>query len=53
MSHRTQLIKIGGFDHVEAVYIGGGRPPLIQTMWKDRLSAGDLKGSGGRRFLPG
>ena len=50
MSHRTQLIKIGGFDHVEAVYIGGGRPPLIQTMWKDRLSAGDLKGSGGEEI---
>jgi (E)-4-hydroxy-3-methylbut-2-enyl-diphosphate synthase len=36
---------------VEAVYIGGGRPPVIQTMWKDRLSAGDLKGSGGEEIL--
>ncbi|MDR0641934.1 MAG: (E)-4-hydroxy-3-methylbut-2-enyl-diphosphate synthase [Treponema sp.] len=50
MSHRTQLIKIGGFDHVEAVYIGGGRPPLIQTMWKDRLSAADLEGPGGKEI---
>ncbi|MDR3147391.1 MAG: (E)-4-hydroxy-3-methylbut-2-enyl-diphosphate synthase, partial [Treponema sp.] len=48
---RTRLITIGGFDHVEAVYIGGGRPPLIQTMWKDRLSAADLEGPGGQALL--
>jgi (E)-4-hydroxy-3-methylbut-2-enyl-diphosphate synthase len=51
MSNRTRLIKIGGFDHVEAVYIGGGRPPVIQTRGKDRLSAGDLKGPGGEGIL--
>jgi (E)-4-hydroxy-3-methylbut-2-enyl-diphosphate synthase len=51
MSNGTRLIKIGGFDHVGAVYIGGGRSPLIQTMWKDRLSAGDLKGPGGEVIL--
>ncbi|MDR2747163.1 MAG: (E)-4-hydroxy-3-methylbut-2-enyl-diphosphate synthase [Treponema sp.] len=51
MSVKTRLIKIGGFDHVEAVYVGGGRPPVIQTMWKDRLSAGDLKGPAGEEIL--
>ncbi|MDR1971537.1 MAG: (E)-4-hydroxy-3-methylbut-2-enyl-diphosphate synthase [Treponema sp.] len=40
----TQVIKIGGFDHVEPVYLGGGRPAAIQTMWKDRLAPGDLEG---------
>jgi (E)-4-hydroxy-3-methylbut-2-enyl-diphosphate synthase len=50
MSDRTRLIRIGGFDHVQAVSIGGGRPPVIQTMWKDRLSAGDLKGPGGEEI---
>jgi (E)-4-hydroxy-3-methylbut-2-enyl-diphosphate synthase len=51
MSGKTRVIKIGGFDHVDAVYIGGGRPPVIQTMWKDRLSAGDLQGPGGEEIL--
>jgi (E)-4-hydroxy-3-methylbut-2-enyl-diphosphate synthase len=51
MSHKTRLIKIGGFDHVEPVYIGGGRPPVIQTMWKDRLSAADLEGPAGKETL--
>jgi (E)-4-hydroxy-3-methylbut-2-enyl-diphosphate synthase len=51
MSVKTRLIKIGGFDQVEAVYVGGGRPPVIQTMWKDRLSAGDLKGPAGEGLL--
>ncbi|MCL2129893.1 MAG: (E)-4-hydroxy-3-methylbut-2-enyl-diphosphate synthase [Treponema sp.] len=40
--HISKQVKIGGFDHasghVEAVTIGGGFPPAIQTMWKDRLS---------------
>ncbi|MDR2377104.1 MAG: (E)-4-hydroxy-3-methylbut-2-enyl-diphosphate synthase [Treponema sp.] len=51
MPVKTRTIKIGGFDHVEAVSIGGGRPPVIQTMWKDRLSAGDLKGSSGEGIV--
>jgi (E)-4-hydroxy-3-methylbut-2-enyl-diphosphate synthase len=50
VASNTRLIKIGGFDHVEAVYIGGGRLPVIQTMWKDRLSAGDLKGPMGEEI---
>jgi (E)-4-hydroxy-3-methylbut-2-enyl-diphosphate synthase len=51
MSDRTRPIKIGGFDHVEAVYAGGGHPVLIQTMWKDRLSAADLEGPAGEATL--
>jgi (E)-4-hydroxy-3-methylbut-2-enyl-diphosphate synthase len=51
MSNRTRLITIGGFDHLEAVSIGGGLPPVIQTMWKDRLSAEDLRGEAGEGIL--
>ncbi|MDR0669088.1 MAG: (E)-4-hydroxy-3-methylbut-2-enyl-diphosphate synthase [Treponema sp.] len=50
MADATRTIKIGGFDHVKAVYLGGGRPPVIQTMWKDRLSAGDLAGARGEEI---
>jgi (E)-4-hydroxy-3-methylbut-2-enyl-diphosphate synthase len=47
MSAGTRIIKIGGFDHVEPVFIGGGHPVVIQTMWKDRLSSVDLEGTRG------
>jgi (E)-4-hydroxy-3-methylbut-2-enyl-diphosphate synthase len=47
MSTETRIVKIGGFDHVEPVYVGGGRPVVIQTMWKDRLSPGDVEGKAG------
>jgi (E)-4-hydroxy-3-methylbut-2-enyl-diphosphate synthase len=43
--YTPRTIKIGGFDHVRAVTVGGGFPPLIQTMWKDRLSLSDLEGT--------
>jgi (E)-4-hydroxy-3-methylbut-2-enyl-diphosphate synthase len=36
---------------VEPAYIGGGGPLLVQTMWKDRLSAADLKGPAGEDTL--
>jgi (E)-4-hydroxy-3-methylbut-2-enyl-diphosphate synthase len=42
-----RVIKIGGFDQVEALYLGGGFPVAIQTMWKDRLSAEDVEGEAG------
>jgi (E)-4-hydroxy-3-methylbut-2-enyl-diphosphate synthase len=45
------VIQIGGFDHVRAVSLGGGCPVLIQTMWKDRLSAADLEGPAGEEVL--
>ena len=48
MSHLSKVITIGGFDHVEAVSIGGGLAPVIQTMWKDRLTFSDLEGEPGR-----
>jgi (E)-4-hydroxy-3-methylbut-2-enyl-diphosphate synthase len=47
VSLNTKTIKIGGFDHVEPVIIGGGFPAVIQTMWKDRLSYSDLEGEAG------
>ena len=40
----SKTIKIGGFDHVKAVLLGGDYPVVIQTMWKDRLSFQDLEG---------
>ncbi|MDR0600994.1 MAG: (E)-4-hydroxy-3-methylbut-2-enyl-diphosphate synthase [Treponema sp.] len=43
----TRVVKAGGFDHVEPVFLGGGHPVVIQTMWKDRLSASDLDGKAG------
>ncbi|MDR2741499.1 MAG: flavodoxin-dependent (E)-4-hydroxy-3-methylbut-2-enyl-diphosphate synthase, partial [Treponema sp.] len=43
----SRVIKIGGFDHVSPLYIGGGHPVAVQTMWKDRLSFADLEGERG------
>ncbi|MDR2535571.1 MAG: (E)-4-hydroxy-3-methylbut-2-enyl-diphosphate synthase [Treponema sp.] len=41
---RSNTTTIGGFDHIQAVTVGGGFPVVIQTMWKDRLSFADLEG---------
>jgi (E)-4-hydroxy-3-methylbut-2-enyl-diphosphate synthase len=38
----SRQIKIGGFDHVRAVTLGGDSPVVIQTRWKDRLSFSDI-----------
>jgi (E)-4-hydroxy-3-methylbut-2-enyl-diphosphate synthase len=38
----AQPITIGGFDHVNALTIGGDSPVVIQTMWADRLSLSGL-----------
>ncbi|MCL2264726.1 MAG: flavodoxin-dependent (E)-4-hydroxy-3-methylbut-2-enyl-diphosphate synthase [Treponema sp.] len=38
----ANTVKIGGFSHVDPVFIGGGHPIAIQTMWKDRLSFSDI-----------
>ncbi|MDR0400350.1 MAG: (E)-4-hydroxy-3-methylbut-2-enyl-diphosphate synthase [Treponema sp.] len=51
MSDKTRAIRIGGFDHVRPVFIGGGGPVIIQTMWKDRLAAADLEGPAGEEIL--
>ena len=48
---QSQSIRIGGFDHVKAAYIGGDHPVLIQTMWKDRLSFDDLRGGAGTALV--
>ena len=36
---------------MEAVALGGGLPPVIQTMWKDRLSSSDLEGEAAKALL--
>jgi (E)-4-hydroxy-3-methylbut-2-enyl-diphosphate synthase len=38
----SRQLKIGGFDHIKAVTLGGDSPVVIQTMWKDRLFFSDL-----------
>ena len=38
----SRIIKIGGFAHLKTVEIGGNKPVVIQTMWKESLSAADL-----------
>ncbi|MDR2739886.1 MAG: (E)-4-hydroxy-3-methylbut-2-enyl-diphosphate synthase [Treponema sp.] len=47
----SNVVRIGGFDHVEAVNIGGDFPVVIQTMWKDPLSFSDLEGSAGEQVI--
>jgi (E)-4-hydroxy-3-methylbut-2-enyl-diphosphate synthase len=47
----SKAVTVGGFDHVNAVTIGGGFPVVIQTMWKDRLSFSDLEGSAGKALV--
>jgi len=47
----SRIIKIGGFSHVKAVSVGGGLEPVIQTMWKDRLSFSDLEGEAAEKFV--
>ena len=42
----SRIIKLGGNGHVKEVLLGGKEPIVIQTMWKDRLLASDLKGAG-------
>jgi (E)-4-hydroxy-3-methylbut-2-enyl-diphosphate synthase len=44
---KTRIVKIGGFDHIEALYLGGDHPAAVQTMWKDRLSPSDIEGEAG------
>jgi (E)-4-hydroxy-3-methylbut-2-enyl-diphosphate synthase len=38
----NKIVKIGNFPHIKPAYVGGDRPVVIQTMWKDRLSVSDL-----------
>ena len=33
----AKKVRIGGFDHVNAVDIGANSPLVVQTMWKDKL----------------
>jgi (E)-4-hydroxy-3-methylbut-2-enyl-diphosphate synthase len=48
---RSRTLQIGGFSNVDAVFLGGGLPPVIQTMWKDRLSFSDLEGKSGEAVI--
>ncbi|MCL2193490.1 MAG: flavodoxin-dependent (E)-4-hydroxy-3-methylbut-2-enyl-diphosphate synthase [Treponema sp.] len=40
---KTKTVRIGGFDNIRAVYIGGDSPVVVQTMWKDRLCESELE----------
>ncbi|MDR0589620.1 MAG: (E)-4-hydroxy-3-methylbut-2-enyl-diphosphate synthase, partial [Spirochaetaceae bacterium] len=48
---QKSTLRIGGFDQVLPVLIGGDHPVVIQTMWKDRLSFSDLEGEAGRGLV--
>jgi (E)-4-hydroxy-3-methylbut-2-enyl-diphosphate synthase len=39
----TRLIKIGGFAHLNTVFMGNDNPVVLQTMYKDALSSADLE----------
>ena len=43
LERTTNVVKIGGFSHINSVKIGGDLPVVVQTMWKDRLSFSDLE----------
>jgi len=47
----SKTVKIGGFDHVRAVCIGGTNPLVIQTMWKEPLGFSDLEGEAGEALV--
>jgi len=47
----SRTLQIGGFAHVDTVFLGGGLPPVIQTMWKDCLSFFDLEGESGEALI--
>ncbi|MCL2602517.1 MAG: (E)-4-hydroxy-3-methylbut-2-enyl-diphosphate synthase [Treponema sp.] len=50
-SRVSKPVKIGGFDHVDTVFVGGGFPIVLQTMWKDRLTALDIEGENAQAFI--
>jgi len=47
----SRTLQIGGFAHIDTVFLGGGLPSVIQTMWKDRLSFSDLEGESGKALV--
>lgn len=46
----VRVVKIGGFDHLSSVLIGGSYPVAVQTMWKDRLDKETLQGESGKQI---
>lgn len=42
-AYKSRLVRIGGFKHIHPVMLGTSYPVAIQTMWKDALSADDVK----------
>jgi (E)-4-hydroxy-3-methylbut-2-enyl-diphosphate synthase len=50
-TYTTKTVRLGGFDGVKALALGGGRPVVIQTMWKDRLFFKDLEGEAGAALV--
>ncbi|MDR1466572.1 MAG: (E)-4-hydroxy-3-methylbut-2-enyl-diphosphate synthase [Treponema sp.] len=52
MTRFSETIKIGGRGAgKDAVFVGKGAPVAIQTMWKDKLTAGDIEGESGRSLI--
>lgn len=49
-AQKIRVVKIGGFDHLSSVLVGGSYPVAIQTMWKDPLAEESLKGESGKQI---
>jgi (E)-4-hydroxy-3-methylbut-2-enyl-diphosphate synthase len=47
----TGTVKIGGFDHIKSVLVGGSNPVVIQTMWKVPLVYAQLEGKSGEAIV--
>jgi (E)-4-hydroxy-3-methylbut-2-enyl-diphosphate synthase len=50
MTRFCETIKIGGRGEGK-VFVGKGVPTVIQTMWKDKLTATDVEGETGRGLI--
>jgi (E)-4-hydroxy-3-methylbut-2-enyl-diphosphate synthase len=49
--HSSKAVKIGGFAHLNSVFVGGDNSIVLQTMYKDTLSIEDLEGEKGEALV--
>ncbi|MCX7655689.1 MAG: (E)-4-hydroxy-3-methylbut-2-enyl-diphosphate synthase [Treponemataceae bacterium] len=48
---KSRILTIGGKGHIAPLLIGGSYPVVVQTMWKEALSADNLKGEELKKIL--
>jgi (E)-4-hydroxy-3-methylbut-2-enyl-diphosphate synthase len=51
LTTETRPVRVGSFDNVAAVTLGGNSPVAIQTMWKSPLTPDDLTGAAGQATI--